>query len=42
MNKIEMKVYEYLRLIPSGMVSTYRDIATYLGNPKLCRVVGNI
>ena len=35
-------VYEYLKLIPPGCVSTYGDIAEYLGNKKLARVVGNI
>ena len=42
MNNLSSKVYEYLTLIPKGRVSTYKDIAEYLGNPKLCRVVGNI
>ena len=36
------RVYEYLKLIPQGCVSTYGDIAEYLGNKKLARVVGNI
>lgn len=35
-------VYEYLRMIPYGKVATYKQVATYLGNPKLARVVGNI
>ncbi len=35
-------VYNAVKLIPKGMVTTYGDIATYLGNPKLARVVGNI
>lgn len=35
-------VYEYLRMIPKGKVATYKQVATYLGNPKLARVVGNI
>lgn len=35
-------VYEYLRMIPHGKVATYKQIAEYLGNPKLARVVGNI
>lgn len=35
-------VYQYLKLIPKGRVSTYGDVAAYLGNKKLARVVGNI
>ena len=36
------KVYEYLTKIPKGKVVTYGQIAEYLGNKKLSRVVGNI
>ena len=36
------KVYNYLLSIPKGKVVTYKQIAEYLGNPKLSRVVGNI
>lgn len=36
------KVYKYLTIIPKGKVVTYGQIAEYLGNKKLCRVVGNI
>lgn len=36
------KVYEYLLTIPKGKVVTYKQIAEYLGNPNLSRVVGNI
>ena len=36
------KVYEYLKTVPKGKVVTYGQIAEYLGNKKLCRVVGNI
>lgn len=35
-------VYEFLQIIPSGQVATYKQVAEYLGNPKLARVVGNI
>ena len=35
-------VYQYLRVIPRGKVATYGQIAEYLGNRKLARVVGNI
>lgn len=36
------KVYLYLRKIPKGKVVTYGQIAQYLGDKKLARVVGNI
>lgn len=36
------KVYKYLTKIPKGKVVTYGQIAEYLGNKKLARVVGNI
>ena len=39
---IKEKVYNYLKNIPSGKVVTYSQIAEYLGNKKLARVVGNI
>ena len=36
------EVYEFLLTIPKGKVVTYGQIAEYLGNKKLARVVGNI
>ena len=36
------KVYEFLKTIPKGKVVTYGDIANFLGNKHLARVVGNI
>ena len=36
------KVYSFLKTIPEGKVVTYGQIAEYLGNRKLARVVGNI
>lgn len=36
------KVYEFLKIIPQGKVVTYGQIAEYLGNKNLARVVGNI
>lgn len=36
------KVYNYLLTIPKGKVVTYSQIAEYLGNKNLARVVGNI
>ncbi len=35
-------IYNYLLTIPKGKVVTYKQIAEYLGNPRLSRVVGNI
>ncbi len=34
-------VYEKTREIPSGKVSTYKEIARAIGKPKAFRVVGN-
>lgn len=34
-------ICEYLISIPKGKVVTYKQIAEYLGNPKMARVVGN-
>lgn len=36
------EVYEFLRKIPRGKVVTYGQIAAYLGNKKMARVVGNV
>lgn len=36
------KIFAYLRSIPKGKVVTYGQVAEYLGNKKLARVVGNI
>lgn len=36
------KVYKFLTKIPKGKVVTYGQIAEYLGNKYLSRVVGNI
>lgn len=36
------KIYELLTTIPKGKVMTYGQIAEYLGNKKLARVVGNV
>ena len=35
-------VYDLLRKIPSGKVSTYGDLAKALGNPLASRVIGSI
>ena len=39
---IQNKVYEFLKTIPKNKVVTYGQIAEYLGNSNLSRVVGNI
>ena len=36
------KVYEFLKTIPEGKVATYGQVACFLGNKHLARVVGNI
>lgn len=36
------KIYEFVKTIPKGKVATYGQIAIYLGNKKMARVVGNI
>lgn len=36
------ELYKFLTTIPKGKVVTYSQIAEYLGNKKLARVVGNI
>lgn len=42
MDDLANGVYEFLHEIPRGKVATYKQVAEYLGNPKLARVVGNI
>ena len=39
---MKQKIYEYLTRIPKGKVVTYKQIAQYLGNPRLCRYVGTV
>ncbi len=41
-NELSNKVYEYLTTIPKGKVVTYGQIACFLGNKGLSRVVGTI
>ena len=36
------KVYEYIKTVPAGKVTTYGQIALCLGNKNLARAVGNI
>ena len=35
------KVWLALKLIPRGRVTTYKELAKYLGKPKAARSVGN-
>lgn len=39
---MKAKVYEFLKTIPSGKVTTYGRIAAWLGNKQYARTVGNI
>jgi len=39
---MKSEVYEYVKNIPRGKVATYGQIAEYIGNKKLARVVGNV
>ncbi len=36
------RVYEFLKTVPRGKVTTYGQIAVFLGNRNLSRAVGNI
>lgn len=36
------KVYEFIKLVPRGKVTTYGQIASHLGNKNLSRAVGSI
>lgn len=40
-SNFQLKVWEALLRVPSGSVVSYRDLASYLGNPKASRAVGN-
>ena len=39
---LSQKVLDYLTLIPKGKVVTYKQVAEYIGNKGLARIVGNI
>lgn len=41
-DELALRVYNYLTTIPKGKVVTYGQVANYLGNKGLARVVGNI
>lgn len=40
MNDFYLKVYDIVRLIPKGKVTTYGEIARFLGSKSSSRVVG--
>ena len=40
MQNLYKKIYEIIKLIPKGKVTTYGEIAKALGNKKLSRIVG--
>ena len=41
MNELYEKIYAAVMTIPCGKVATYAQVAAMVGNPRLCRVVGN-
>lgn len=41
MGNFNEKVWQALKRIPRGRVTTYKEIARYLKNPKAARAVGN-
>lgn len=34
------KVFEFVKMVPDGRVTTYMEIARALGNPRMARAVG--
>lgn len=42
MNELYEKIYAAVMTIPRGKVATYAQVAAMVGNPRLCRVVGNV
>jgi len=40
--KLYEEVYEIVKKIPKGRISTYKEVARALGNEKLARAVGQI
>ena len=41
MSELYEKIYEAVKTIPKGKVATYAQVAAMVGNPRMCRVVGN-
>lgn len=42
LSEFNKKVWAALKLIPRGRVTTYKELAKYLGWPKAARAVGNV
>ena len=42
MNEYRRKVYEFVKLIPFGKVTTYGEIARAIGSPRSSRAVGSM
>jgi methylated-DNA-[protein]-cysteine S-methyltransferase len=38
---LKERVFEILKTVPKGKVTTYKELARALGNPQLARAVGN-
>ena len=41
MSELYEKIYAAVKTITRGRVATYAQIAAMVGNPRMCRVVGN-
>lgn len=41
MHALYEQIYAAVKQIPRGKVATYAQVAAMVGNPHLCRVVGN-
>lgn len=41
MTKLYERIYAAVKTIPRGKVATYAQVAAMVGNPRMCRVVGN-
>lgn len=39
--KFELEVYNKTKLIPQGKITTYKNIAVAIGNPRATQAVGN-
>jgi len=39
--KFQARVLELVSKVPRGRVTTYKELARALGNPRACRAVGN-
>ncbi len=41
MTELDEKIYSAVQKIPHGKVATYAQVAAMVGNPRMCRAVGN-